>query len=82
MDLQYMTAGVYTAMCNFETIKFRCGHTVVHRSAWCHHARNDPNHICSGVQVMDKKLREVENEDCNYCVQHSRQSVPSQQQHG
>ena len=41
-------------MCNFETTTFRCGHDIIHRSAWCHHARSDPNHICSGVQVMKK----------------------------
>ena len=69
------------AMCNFETTTFRCGHAVIHRSAWCHHARNDPNHICSGVQVM-KTHRLVESEDCNNCIQRHRQNALDQQQRG
>ncbi|MCJ1444436.1 MAG: hypothetical protein MMC23_004938 [Stictis urceolatum] len=57
-------------MCHFEKITYRCAHYETHRIAHCHFARNDPLHICSGVQVM-KKERSEPGEDCENCRRHA-----------
>lgn len=53
-------------MCHFERTHFRCAHSETHRIAHCHFARNEPLHVCSGVQVM-KKERWAAAEDCENC---------------
>ncbi|MCJ1292837.1 hypothetical protein MMC34_004390 [Xylographa carneopallida] len=64
-------------MCDFELIVYRCKHTDHRRFAWCHHARNEPGHICSGVKAL-KRVWPAE-EDCDRCVQ-QREALAHQQQ--
>ena len=54
-------------MCNFETLHYRCGHTDRRRYAYCHAARNDPDHVCLGVKVM-KRTYSILDADCERCT--------------
>jgi len=54
-------------MCDFELIVYRCKHTNHRRFAYCHHARSQPGHVCSGVKAL-KRVWPTD-EDCEACVQ-------------
>ncbi|MCJ1286927.1 chromatin modification- protein VID21 [Xylographa opegraphella] len=64
-------------MCDFELIVYHCGHEGHRRFAYCHHARNQPGHICSGVKAL-KRLWHAE-EDCDSCVQQQEEQNQQEQ---
>jgi hypothetical protein len=42
-------------MCDHETFRFTCGHSLTQLLSYCHFARNDPYHQCFGVKVIKKQ---------------------------
>ncbi|KAJ9165306.1 hypothetical protein NKR19_g497 [Coniochaeta hoffmannii] len=63
-------------MCDLEEFLFSCGHNTFRLKAYCHFARNDPNHQCFGV----KQLRDswAQGYECESCRMHRQQQLQGQ----
>jgi hypothetical protein len=54
-------------MCQYESVKFNCGHKTLRLIKHCHFARNDPMHNCFGAWSVSSE-HDLPDENCRYCV--------------
>jgi hypothetical protein len=60
-------------MCDLEEFLFSCGHNTFRLKAYCHFARNDPNHQCFGVKQLRDSWAQVY--ECETCRLHHQQQA-------
>ncbi|KAB5572687.1 hypothetical protein GE09DRAFT_1217237 [Coniochaeta sp. 2T2.1] len=70
-------------MCDLEEYRFNCGHNTFRLKAYCHFARNDPNHQCFGVKQLRESYEQYQKcESCQISEHQQQIAMPAYADHG